>query len=57
MEEMKSDWQYSRWIQEGLAGARLRHHHRRSPQDIGEDSPGGPQTPHVVRPSGDKKGG
>ncbi len=57
MEEMKSDWQYSRWIQEGLVGARLRRHHRRGQQDSGEDSPGRPQAPHVVRSSSNTHGG
>ena len=56
MEEMKSDWQYSRWIQEGLVGARLRHHHCLGPQDSRENSPGEPQAAHVIRPGNYKNG-
>jgi len=44
------------WVQEGLAGARLRHHHRRGAQDPRECTPGGPQAPHVVRPGGNQDG-
>ena len=37
-----------RRLQEGMAGARLRHHHRRGPQDTRKRPPGRPETPHVV---------
>jgi AAA15 family ATPase/GTPase len=37
-------------IQEGMAGARLRHNHHRGPQGRRERPPGRPEAPHVVRP-------
>ena len=43
-------------LQEGVAGAGLRHHHRRGAQDPRERPPGGSQAPHVVRPGGNQGG-
>jgi hypothetical protein len=37
-------------FQEGMAGARLRHHHHRGPQDSRDRPPGGLETAYVVRP-------
>ena len=41
-------------LKKSMAGTQLRHHHRHSSQDSGQDPSGKSQAPHVVRPGGDQ---